>query len=292
LLLAFECLWAKVTYHITQEVLRPFIELIRQRRAQGTLGLPAQMFTDQQALREILDIAFRGPGQIIQVLIGGDSINLMNTRDMLSIGYVHSLVQTILCVWAIGRAAGAVAGELDRGTLELLLAQPLPRWKLILAHFYVDMLTIPILCLSMWAGTALGAWLMGMTAAEAASQRVNPWLFGPALLNTAALVFAVSGYTMLLSAVGRFRNRVLGVAVLLTLLQFLINVLGQLWEPIRLLRPFTVFYYYQPQPMILDSEWFYSWAVWYNLLILLLVGSVGYLLALEMFRRRDLPAPL
>jgi ABC-2 type transport system permease protein len=130
LLLAFECLWAKVTYHITQEVLRPFIELIRQRRAQGTLGLPAQMFTDQQALREILDIAFRGPGQIIQVLIGGDSINLMNTRDMLSIGYVHSLVQTILCVWAIGRAAGAVAGELDRGTLELLLAQPLPRWNL------------------------------------------------------------------------------------------------------------------------------------------------------------------
>ena len=47
--------------------------------------------------------------------------------DMLSIGYVHPLVQIIFCIWAVGRASGAVAGELDRGTMELLLAQPLSR---------------------------------------------------------------------------------------------------------------------------------------------------------------------
>src|SRR5258708_32498575 len=61
--------------------------------------------------------------------------------------------------WAIGGGASAIAGEIDRGTMELLLAQPLARFKLILAHFIVDVLTIPVLCLSLWAGTCLG-WLM------------------------------------------------------------------------------------------------------------------------------------
>ena len=47
-------------------------------------------------------------------------MNLDRAMDMLSIGYVHPLVQTIFCVWAVGRASGALAGELDRGTMELL----------------------------------------------------------------------------------------------------------------------------------------------------------------------------
>ena len=39
-------------------------------------------------------------------------------------------------------AAAAVSGELDRGTLELLLSQPVPRNRLILAHFLVDLVVI------------------------------------------------------------------------------------------------------------------------------------------------------
>ena len=51
----------------------------------------------------------------MQTIIGGDASDLDRAMDMLSIGYVHPLVQTILCIWAVGRASGAIAGELDRG---------------------------------------------------------------------------------------------------------------------------------------------------------------------------------
>src|SRR5262249_34363183 len=64
------------------------------------------------------------------------------------------------CVWAVGRAAGAIAGEIDRGTMELLLAQPLARARLVLAHLLLDAVTIPVLCLSLWAGNWVGAWLI------------------------------------------------------------------------------------------------------------------------------------
>ena len=60
-----------------------------------------------------------------------------------------------------------MAGELDRGTMELLLAQPLSRPRLILAHFGVDLVVIPLLCLSLWGGTCLGTWLVGPIRPEA-----------------------------------------------------------------------------------------------------------------------------
>ena len=73
---------------------------------------------------------FQGPGKIVQTLIGGESIRLDRAMDMLSIGYVHPLMQTIFCIWADrpgrrghrrrdrprhdGTAAGPAAGPLAR----------------------------------------------------------------------------------------------------------------------------------------------------------------------------------
>jgi len=125
--------------------------------------------------------------------------------------------------------------------------------------------------------------------------------FGRAIPVVGGLIFAVSGYTMWLSALGRFRWRVLGIAVLITLLQFLVNVIGQMWDVMAPLRPFTIFYYYQPQKVILGQGWCVDFAVWNDgqplvqvpmLLVLYGVGVAGYALALRTFTRRDIPAPL
>jgi ABC-2 type transport system permease protein len=271
LLALFQCLWAVITHRISGQLLPEIAQ-----------SMPLDL------LKALL---FKGPGKIVQTLLGGETIQVDRPQDMFSIGYVHPLTQVILCVWAVGRSASALAGEIDRGTIELLLAQPVARARLVLAHLLMDLFAIPVLCLSLWSGTCLGAWLTGLWEAPPA-RRVNPLAFGPALVNVAALLFAISGYTLWLSARGRFRGRVLGVAVLLTLLQFLVNVVGQLWPVAEPLRPFTVFYYYQPQQIILDPDWAGNPEVWRRLAVLTAVGAAGYLGALWTFTRRDLPAPL
>ena len=131
---------------------------------------------------------------------------------------------------------------------------------------------------------------------------INPMMFAPALPNVAALIFALSGFTMWLSARGRFRGRVLGVAVFVTLLQFLVNVVGQFWEDVAPLRPLTIFYYYQPQQIILNQRWTVDVGAAWNqgqplfalnvIAVLVAVGVIGYALAFWKFCRRDLPAPL
>jgi ABC-2 type transport system permease protein len=286
LLAAFGCLWVKVTERITGELIPAF-----------TMHLPLEF---------IKRIIFQGPGQTLETLMGGESINIDRAADMLSVGYVHPLVLTIFCIWAVGRASLALTGEIDRGTVELLLSQPVTRLQLVFAHFIVDLCTLPVLCLSLWAGTWLGTGVFGLLkiGAPINSQDlyVDPRLFGPGLVNMAAFLFAISGYTMALSAAGRFRTRVMGVAILATLLQFVINVIGQIWDGLALLRPFTVFYYYQPQRIILKREWTVDlsecWKTNYHgppvnvIEVLLVVGLIGYGMAVWTFSRRDIPAPL
>jgi ABC-2 type transport system permease protein len=301
LLGGFECLWVKITQRIAGQLL-PLL-----------MGLASAWPISKSQLENTL---FEGPGKIMRTLMGGENINLERAMDMLSVGYVHPLVITILCIWAIGRSSGAIAGEIDRGTMELLLAQPIGRRRLILAHLSIDLLTIPLLCLSLWAGTFLGVWLVGPielsgedrkrfpfpVEVNADALRLDPAAFGPGLWNVAALVFAVSGYTLWLSAGGRFRWKVLGAAVFITLLQFLINVVGQFWDLVGVLRPFTVFYYYQPQQIVLGHRWSIDLGnVWNHghafwslnvLVVLVTIGVIGYGMALWTFTRRDLPAPL
>ncbi|MBM4068444.1 MAG: hypothetical protein FJ271_05800 [Planctomycetes bacterium] len=275
LLGVFQCLWARVTHNISMQLL-PFLD---SQLVQGVEALLRTLFQE-------------GPAKLVQTLIGGETIDLRRPMDMLSIGYVHPFTQTILCFWGIGRAAGAIAGEIDRGTMELLLAQPLSRGRLLLAHLCVDLVAIPILCLSMWTGTLVGTSVFGLADEPVAALRADPARFAPALVNVAVMVFAVSGATMVLSAAGRFRNRVLGIAILLFLFQFLINLVGQLWSAAEALRPLTLFYYYQPQAIILDQHWVERGMIWLRLAVLLAVGSAGYVLAWRIFTRRDLPVPL
>lgn len=299
LLAGFQCLWVKITQRTVAEISPVF----------STLA--ARSGTSKKAIE---DVIFSGPGKLAETIIGGSSLNFARAMDVLSIGYVHPLMQIVFGVWAIGRAASAVAGEIDRGTMELLLAQPLPRRTVILAHLCVDAIVIPVLCLSLWAGLALGVHLVGEFKANPNAVKafpfpvtvdesllvVDPWRFGPALWNVGALLFAISGVTIALSAAGRFRNRVIGVAVLVFLLQFLANVVGQMLDSVAWLRPFTVFYYFQPQQAALFDTWTVSPAALWGfgpdavnvLAVLFGVGAVGYGVALTIFTRRDLPAPL
>lgn len=303
LLIAFQCLWVKITQRMVVE-LSPLFATIAERA--GVL---------QEQLERIL---FQGPGKLVQTLAGGENIRFERAMDMLSIGYVHPVVQIIFCIWAVGRAASAITGEIDRGTMELLVAQPIPRRRIVFGHLLVDAIVLPLLALCAWCGTVLGYRLFGpfevsLTQAQANLAdlpfkivvnpellKVDPLQMLPALVNIIALMFAASGVTMAMSAAGRFRGRVLGGAILVFLLQFLVNLIGQLWDAVAFLRPFTVFYYYQPQQIILSNRWTTDVLAGLGkspllvnvVVVLFAVGTIGYGLALRFFCRRDLPAPL
>jgi ABC-2 type transport system permease protein len=305
ILFAFSAFWVKIAQRVTTEI-APFFLIIGQAQ-----GIGIDVFEE---------VVFKGPGKISQAVMGGAEIRFEQPNDFLAVELLHPVVLILAALWAVGRAAAAISGEIDRGTMELLLSQPVPRSRLVLSHLIVDALVIPALCLSIVAGTQLGLWLVGPFEVDysvlnklppIARMRVEP---GPpvlevsaarqgwAVLNLAALTFALSGLGMAISSVGRSRWRTVGVAALVVVLMFVANVVGQLWDDAAFVRPATVFFYYQPQKVWLHADWLVdlgdAWAgggplVRVNVLAVLFgVGAAGYLAAWRVFTRRDIPAPL
>jgi ABC-2 type transport system permease protein len=301
LLATFQFIWARVTDRLLGTITPFFV---------GMAGMAKLTRIDLEKF--VFDDGF---ASILRTIIGGEKVVLDRAMDMLSIGYVHPVMQFVFAIWAVGRASGAIAGEIDRGTMELLLAQPLARTRLVLAHLLVDAVTIPCLCLALFVGTYAGIWWIDPIQVrqpdpslkvpfripdnddpEVRKQlEIHPWRFLNAQPVVAGLIFSITGVTMFISSLGRYRWRVMGLAVVIVLIMFLINVLGQMWEPAAALRPLTLFYYYQPQQVIpLESEWtvdVHGVAV-PMLGVLFGTGVVGYGLAFVTLARRDLPAPL
>lgn len=304
ILFLFAGFWVKITQRVTAEI-TPFFNTVAR-----VAKLPPKLFED---------VLFKGPGKVSQAVLGGADLRFERPMDFLAVGLLHPVVIILASIWAVGRAGGAIAGELDRGTMELLLSQPVPRNRLILAHLIVDAIVIPAIALSFFAGTQAGIQAVGpfeidyAPVKQALSREAPPAVIAtlnipsepermeisgrpqfPALFNLAGLMFSLSGITMAFSACGRSRWKVIGWSVLAGLLMFIVNVLGQLWDAAAFLRPISVYYYYQPQKIMLRDEWTAALAgVKVPVVaVLFLIGAAGYAVALRVFTRRDLPAPL
>jgi ABC-2 type transport system permease protein len=299
ILFVFATLWVKVSQVVTIQITPVF-------------NLVAVYAGDKNLFQ---DVIFRGPGQVSQAALGWGDLNFEKPNDFLAMGMLHPIVLSMCVIWAVGRSAGAVAGEIERGTMELLLSQPIPRYRLIVAHFVIDLIVLPVICLSFFAGTEFGLALVGPFVPDySALKETKLPLQIPehpeplsvsgqgeirGLANTFALMFAISGMTIALSAAGRSRWKVIGYAVLIVVVMFVANTVGQLWEPVRFTRPLTFFFYYQPQKVMLNGDWLVDLGkAWPGLPtipgvgILLGIGLMGYVFALRTFTHRDLPAPL
>src|SRR5262245_37720508 len=83
----FQCPWGRIADRLSGQS-APFVHPLA-----GLGGLSD---------KDVQNILFEGPGKIVRTIIGGEQINLNGAMDMMSIGYVHSLMQTIFCIWAVG----------------------------------------------------------------------------------------------------------------------------------------------------------------------------------------------
>lgn len=327
----FGFIWAMIAKRMLGQI-APFFEALGQMGGLSNKDMEA--------------IIFEGPGQLLRTLLGGEKIDLNQAMDFLSVCLVHPTMITILPLWAISRSTQAIAGEIDRGTMELLLAQPISRFGVWLGHLIAEGVAMLILAALAVSGLTIGAWIISplevkplnpkllshkpailaeigpirirledpfrdrLGQANPSDQNsppkmsdrlsIRPASFLLALPQLFGFMASISGLGIVLSVLIRRRFIALGVGVLILLTMFLINLLGQLWEPLEPFRPLCVYYYYLPQeaplgriPMADFREWFGPGAVRVpSFLIQMLVAAAGWGTALWILRKRDIPAPL
>ncbi len=240
-------------------------------------------------------VAFR-MSQIREQLAKGDSDRFRMIRQMAGeelevsvamiemIFWLHPFIWLPVVIWAIGRGSLAVAGELERGTLDLVLSRPLSRWSYLLAQI-----------LFAWFGLAV------ITAALVAGNRVatnfnhvdNPptirVLFWPAW-NLALLGAAILGFTIAASAADRVRWRATLLGTVVTTGGFAAWLIANLRElaesPLRpWLKKIALFELFNPVDAVGKGEFLTS-----NVTFLSGLALGGVVVAFLAFLWRDLPA--
>ena len=209
-------------------------------------------------------------------LLGADPFSLTGA---VALGWVHPIGIGLFVLFPIGLGATMIAGERQRGTLEVLLSRPLSRRVLLFTHLVTLAIIAALVVVAALAGTLAGAAaygvIDGLDAANLAFLVVNTWLF---LVALAAIALAASAsFDRLAPPVG------IGFAVLLV--GYLLEVLGTLWPDAAFLQPWTPFHYLRPLEVLGGT------GTVGDLLVLagLAVAATAY--GLWRFPRRDLAAP-
>jgi ABC-2 type transport system permease protein len=156
--------------------------------------------------------------------------------------YLSFIWVVIIVAFVIGFTSGALAKELEQGTLELVLAYPIGRIR----FFFSKAAALVVGILVIVGATLLGLWIGALT------QHFYVSAASYAAIGVLAVAFslAIAGYGFLFSALASERAQAAGWATALTLVFYAINFTAQNWDHLKGLRPLTIFHYYSPEDAI------------------------------------------
>lgn len=192
----------------------------------------------------------------------------------------HPVVVLIVLSWVISRGAAAVAGEIERGTVDVTLSRPVSRSAYLASQVVFAALGLVAIVLALVAGMMLGAWLYPLKAPPTFVTLLRP------VAMVVALGLSVYGYTLPFSAldVVRWRPTLAGASITLAGL-IAMSVASQFEDYEKVLKRLSVFQAYAPVTVALKGD-----PLAYNSSILLGVFAAGLAASFWAFCRRDIPS--
>jgi len=214
----------------------------------------------------------------LQQFFGEEFIAQFSISGAVAFGYNHPIVLIFLAIIAIMLPAKHIAGEIEDGTLELLVSLPIKRIKLSFSLWILSVLMPLIAIIGGWSGTLIGMMIYPQTSnlpfVKIFQIGINLWL----------LILTINGYTFLFSAYSREGNRVTLRAAGVTLFFFFLNYTVKLWSAVSFLKPFTIFSYYQPQQIVTGQA-----SLIENIGILAALTTIFLIIAFRKINKMDIP---
>jgi len=222
-------------------------EITRQalRSGRRTLAVWAASFAGLIALYAVIWPSVRGntswrnlfdtlPQTYRALFTASGTIDLSTAGGYLGVELMGFMGPALIAVYAITTGAAAIAGEEDRGGLEVTLSAPVSRVRVFLQRFAALVIGITVLMIATGAALWIFSAMLGMDlgVGAIASGAAALGIFG---LFAGAVAIAVGAATGS-AAVAR------GVAALATVASYLINALAQVTSVMRSARPVSPYY--------------------------------------------------
>jgi ABC-2 type transport system permease protein len=256
-------------------------ETIRERRrAIGwwALGLAALIalnvafYPSVRDDRALSDYAEDLPESVRALFVGGE-LDLTSPAGYLNSQIFALLAPILFLIFAIGAGSAAVAGEEERGTLDLVLAQPLRRRDYVVQRFLALAALIAALTIVLLLAVALGSWLVDLEIGFA------KLLAASASVGLLALLFGT--IALAAGAIRPGRATAIAVAAGVAVIAWLLDGLGQAVDVLDSLRPLSPYYQAIGRNPLREGAPWTGWAVLaVTSALLAATGAAG-------FERRD-----
>jgi ABC-type transport system involved in multi-copper enzyme maturation permease subunit len=232
-----------------------------------------------QVLSQMDEMMARMPfmRDFVAALLGIDIEGEITAQLMQAFVWVHPTVLMLLWAHEAMFCTRFPAGEVDRGTIDVLLALPVSRRSIYLCE------TIGFL-----GGGVLmiGAGAMGYAiGSQAVPLEIRPgWgLVMLILINLLCLYIAIGGVTFLISSLSERRGRAIFAVFAIVVGSFLVNFLAQFWAPAESFAFLSVIEYYQPANILRNGSLPLG-----DISVLLGVGAVAWIAGSEISARRNI----
>jgi ABC-type transport system involved in multi-copper enzyme maturation permease subunit len=174
--------------------------------------------------------------------------------------------------------AGRIAQDAEAGTLALILAYPVTRSQVFLAHYSALLVKTGYLVLIVLLSVLLPAVLIGESFSL-----VN-WLIYALILFV--FLGAIGSVTILAAVLLQSKSKAMAAGGAFLAAGYFTQLFSQLVPQLADLKYFSLMYYYgEPASILRDGSINAT-----SLLLLLLIAALGFVSALIIFRRKDLPA--
>jgi len=216
-------------------------------------------------------------------LMGVGGNGAINIQTMTSFaGYIAfealSWAPLILSIYLIPQALNAVAREEERGTLDILLSTPLPRWRLLAEKAAAIAVSLVGILLIMWVALVLSSQVVQADNFTLYHATAGIWHILPISL-------AITALTLLISVTVRNSRSAGGLAALFILTSYFLRAITDLIQDVPILHELSqlsLFAYYRSLTTLANG---FQWG---HDSVLLSVAVILFLVALWQFRRRDI----
>ncbi|HXG75853.1 MAG TPA: ABC transporter permease subunit [Gaiellaceae bacterium] len=238
----------------------------------GLVALTVAFYPSVRGDQGLSDYAKDLPESVRNLFVGGE-LDVASPAGYLNSQIFALVAPLVLLVFAIGAGSGAIAGEEERGTLDLVLAHPVRRASYVVQRFLALAALVALLALVLLASVAVGSRLVDL---EIAFSKVAAACVSVGLL---ALFFAAVALAVGAAAPGR--ARAIGVAAGLGVASWIFDGLAHSVGALEPLRPLGPYYHALGQNPLREGP---PWAGWSLLAVSCALLAI---LAAAAFERRD-----
>ncbi len=216
--------------------------------------------------------------KIFEATLGIKTEGKISINILFAVGFTHAVVLMLAWGTLIATTTRVLAGEIERGTADILLTLPVTRTEIYVSTTLAWLAAAAMLSL----GPITGVWIGSQVFETGEVVQISRYM--PPTVNFFAINVAVASLSCLFSCLTDRRAIAVGAVIGVVFVSVVLNFVEPFLDWVQHIRYVGLLNYYRPIDIVRTGQWPTG-----SLTVLATFACICWLIGLIIFNRRDIP---